>query len=59
VQEPPVAPEPAPELAARLRSNTDQFNTAVTDYNDAVGQFPAVLLAWLFGFRPASGLPPA
>jgi hypothetical protein len=25
-------------------------------YNEAIAQFPAVLLAWLFGFNPARGL---
>jgi hypothetical protein len=28
----------------------------VDSYNRAVRQFPAVLLAWLFGFRPARRL---
>lgn len=35
---------------------TENFNRAVTRYNDAIGQFPALLLAWLFGFHPARGL---
>ena len=30
-----------------------QFNDAVTRYNVAIAQFPAVLLAWLFGFKAA------
>lgn len=34
------------------------FNAAVQDYNAAVGQFPALLLARLFGFRPARLLAP-
>jgi LemA protein len=25
-------------------------------YNDAIAQFPAALLAWLFGFQPGRGL---
>ncbi len=29
------------------------FNKAVTSYNEAIGQFPALLLARLFGFRSA------
>jgi LemA protein len=33
-----------------------QFNEAVGAYNDAVRQFPAVLLAWVFRFRPASAV---
>jgi LemA protein len=35
---------------------TETFNVAVTRYNDAISQFPAVLLAWLFGFHPGRGL---
>ncbi|MBX3585046.1 MAG: LemA family protein [Ramlibacter sp.] len=33
-----------------------RFNDAVTRYNFAIAQFPAVLLAWLFSFKPASTL---
>ena len=33
-----------------------QFNEAVARYNRAITQFPAVLLAWVFGFRPARTL---
>jgi len=29
------------------------FNRAVEQYNAAISQFPALLLAWLFGFKPA------
>jgi LemA protein len=35
---------------------TDQFNQAVANYNDAIAQFPASVLAWLFGFKAARGL---
>lgn len=35
---------------------TEHFNQAVGRYNDAIAQFPAVLLAWLFGFQPGRGL---
>jgi LemA protein len=31
-----------------------EFNAAVAAYNDAVGQFPTVLLSRLFGFRAAA-----
>jgi LemA protein len=37
---------------------TEAFNTAVTRYNEAIAQFPALLLAWLFGFKPARALAP-
>lgn len=30
-----------------------QFGSSVTHYNAAIGQFPAQLLAWLWGFRAA------
>lgn len=32
------------------------FNEAVARYNQAIAQFPAVLLAWLFGFKSARTL---
>ncbi|MBC5764137.1 LemA family protein [Ramlibacter albus] len=35
---------------------TEQFNNAVAQYNDAIDQFPASVLAWIFGFRAARGL---
>lgn len=31
----------------------DAFNAAAQTYNHAITQFPAILLAWLVGFRPA------
>lgn len=33
-----------------------QFNDAVGQYNAAITQFPARLLAWLFGFKKAQSL---
>jgi LemA protein len=33
-----------------------EFNRSVAIYNEAIGQFPALLLAWLFGFKPAQTL---
>jgi LemA protein len=33
-----------------------QFNDAVAEYNDAVRQFPTVLIVGLFGFRAAGAL---
>ena len=35
---------------------TENFNQAVARYNEAITQFPALLLAWLFGFQPARGM---
>jgi LemA protein len=37
---------------------TEAFNAAVTRYNESIAQFPAVLMAWLFGFKPARQLAP-
>ena len=43
-----------------LRKHNEQaaqlFNDAVLHYNTALGQFPALLLAWVFGFTPARAL---
>ncbi|MBA2965417.1 MULTISPECIES: LemA family protein [Ramlibacter] len=36
----------------------DRFSRAVAHYNAAIRQFPALLLAWLFGFRPGLGIAP-
>ena len=44
-------PQSVPAYAA-----TEQFNLAVGQYNDAIAQFPAAILAWLFGFQPGRGL---
>ncbi len=30
-----------------------EFNRLVTNYNDAIAQFPAMMLATVFGFKPA------
>lgn len=43
-----------------LRSHNEQaaqlFNDAVRQYNAGIGQFPALLLAWIFGFTTARAL---
>jgi LemA protein len=44
------------QLVRVAQTATEHFNNAVIRYNDAIAQFPAVLLAWLFGFHPARGL---
>jgi len=41
---------------ARLDFARREFNAAVADYNAAVGQFPTLLVARLFGFRPGAVL---
>ncbi len=40
------------QLAIKSDMARIEFNRTVTNYNDAIGQFPALLLAWLFGFKP-------
>lgn len=44
------------QLVRMTQAATARFNDAVTRYNEAIGQFPAMLLAWLFGFQPGRGL---
>jgi len=51
------------ELNAQLQASDatlafarSQFNTAVTNYNEAIRQFPTMLMVSLFGFRIASTL---
>lgn len=44
------------QMVRMARTATEHFNRAVGRYNEAIGQFPAMLLAWLFGFHPARGL---
>ena len=44
------------QLVRMTQAATEHFNQAVVRYNEAIAQFPALLLAWLFGFHPARGL---
>jgi LemA protein len=44
------------QLALQTHLATEQFNQAVLRYNQAIAQFPALLLAWLFGFKPGRGV---
>jgi LemA protein len=56
----------SPDLAPNQRAWEDHqqvagetvnvFNQCVNDYNQAIAQFPAAVLAYFFGFRPAEGL---
>ncbi|MEP6823752.1 MAG: LemA family protein [Ramlibacter sp.] len=43
-------------LSSQVQAAATQFNQAVSRYNQGIAQFPAVLLAWLFGFKPAQGM---
>ena len=44
------------QLAVKTELARTDFNRVVANYNEAIGQFPALLLAWLFGFKPAQAL---
>lgn len=44
------------QLVRQVQVAVGHFNQAVARYNAAIEQFPATLLAWLFGFKPARGL---
>lgn len=44
------------QLALRAHAAAGHFNQAVSRYNEAIAQFPAVVLAWLFGFKPGRGV---
>ena len=39
-----------------LETARAEFNQRISDYNDAINQFPALLLAWIFGFKAAQPL---
>ena len=40
-------------VALQVENARTEFNRRVLNYNEAIGQFPALLLAWLFGFKAA------
>jgi LemA protein len=44
------------QILMQANATMEQFDAAVGRYNDGVAQFPAVLLAWLFGFKPGRGV---
>lgn len=56
----PRLPENVTSERAQLVRETQvaigHFNQAVARYNEAIDEFPALLLAWLFGFKPGRGL---
>ena len=59
-----LAGEPLPPAWLQQWTSMDQqspplaqaFNRHIADYNDAIAQFPAAVLAWLFGFKPGHPL---
>jgi LemA protein len=44
------------QLVRQTEVAVGHFNQAVGRYNAAIEEFPAFVLAWLFGFRPGRGL---
>jgi len=44
------------QLVQQVQSAANHFNAAVTRYNHAIAQFPALLLAWVFGFKAGRAL---
>jgi LemA protein len=40
----------------RNQLSVQHFNIAIDAYNTAIAQFPAKVVAWIFGFQPARGL---
>jgi LemA protein len=46
------------QLTAQCIASAERFSQAVARYNASISQFPAVLLAWLFGFKPGRGIEP-
>ena len=53
---PQVSPFAWPEPSAAAEIARGQFNEAVAAYNRAIGQFPALIVAWAFRLRRASPL---
>lgn len=44
------------QIGLQMHAAQEQFNSAVTRYNEAIAQFPALVLAWVFGFKPGRGM---
>jgi LemA protein len=40
-------------VALQVAIAQNEFNRAIQNYNAAIDQFPAIFLAWIFGFKPA------
>jgi LemA protein len=53
---PPTLTSTRAQLVAQSNAAAMQFNQAIERYNRAIGQFPAILLAWVFGFKPGRPL---
>lgn len=46
------------QITSNCIASAERFGAAVDQYNAAIAQFPAMLVAGLFGFRPARRMPP-
>ncbi len=46
------------QITMQCIAAAERFSRAVGQYNAGIRQFPALLIAWVFGLRPAAGLPP-
>ncbi len=44
------------QLVLQVQAAANTFNAAVNRYNQAIAQFPAALLAWVFGFKAGRAL---
>jgi LemA protein len=44
------------QIVMQTHAAIENFDQAVARYNSGISQFPAVLLAWLFGFKPGRGV---
>jgi LemA protein len=44
------------QIVMQTHAAIEHFDQAVARYNNGISQFPAVLLAWLFGFKPGRGV---
>lgn len=53
---PDAVPLAWPEPSAAAEIARSQFNQAVAQYNAAISQFPALLVAWIMQLRPAAPL---
>ena len=41
------------QVSVQMEMARSEFNQRVVNYNEAIQQFPALLLAWMVGFKPA------
>lgn len=44
------------QIQTQIELARADFNRQIEAYNEAIGEFPAILLVWLIGFKPAKSL---